>query len=113
MKAFVVHAPGQSTIEEVESPVAKPGHVVIDIARAGVCGTDVEFFNGDMAYFQTGEAKYPMRLGHEWCGTVSSAGEGVDKNWPQNKGWDGNTNYRQESCNIVDPRIVVQGSNNP
>jgi len=70
MKAFVVHAPGQSTIEEVESPVAKPGHVVIDIARAGVCGTDVEFFNGDMAYFQTGEAKYPMRLGHEWCGTV-------------------------------------------
>ena len=41
MKAFVVHAPGQSTIEEVESPVAKPGHVVIDIARAGVCGTDV------------------------------------------------------------------------
>lgn len=43
MKAFVVHAPGQSTIEEVESPVAKPGHVVIDIARAGVCGTDVEF----------------------------------------------------------------------
>lgn len=81
MKAFVVHAPGQSTIEEVESPVAKPGHVVIDIARAGVCGTDVEFFNGDMAYFQTGEAKYPMRLGHEWCGTVSSAGEGVDKNW--------------------------------
>ncbi len=81
MKAFVVHSPGQSSIEEVDAPVAKPGHVVIDIARAGVCGTDVEFFNGDMAYFQTGEAKYPMRLGHEWCGTVSTVGDGVDKKW--------------------------------
>lgn len=81
MKAFVVHSPGQSSIEEVDAPFAKPGHVVIDIARAGVCGTDVEFFNGDMAYFETGEAKYPMRLGHEWCGTVSSVGDGVDKKW--------------------------------
>ena len=81
MKAFVVHSPGKSSIEEVDTPVAQTGHVVIDIARAGVCGTDVEFFNGDMAYFETGEAKYPMRLGHEWCGTVSSVGDGVDKNW--------------------------------
>jgi len=81
MKAFVVHSPGQSSIEEVDAPVAKPGHVVIDIARAGVCGTDVEFFDGDMAYFQTGEAQYPIRLGHEWCGTVSSVGDGVDKKW--------------------------------
>ena len=81
MKAFVVHSPGQSSVEEVEPPVATSGHVVVDIARAGVCGTDVEFFNGDMAYFQTGEAKYPMRLGHEWCGTISQIGEGVDRKW--------------------------------
>lgn len=81
MKAFVVHSPRQSSIEEVDAPWARPGNVVIDVARAGVCGTDVEFFNGDMAYFQTGEAKYPMRLGHEWCGTVSSVGDGVNKKW--------------------------------
>ena len=81
MKAFVVHSPGQSTIEDVEAPQANPGQVVIDIARAGVCGTDVEFFNGDMAYFQTGEANYPIRLGHEWCGTVSSVGDSVDRAW--------------------------------
>ena len=81
MKAFVVHSPGQASIEEVDSPLSQPGHVVIDIARAGVCGTDVEFFNGNMAYLETGEAHYPMRLGHEWCGTVSAIGDGVDKKW--------------------------------
>lgn len=81
MRAFVVHSPGKSSIEEVDNPVALPGHVVIDVARTGVCGTDVEFFNGDMAYFQTGEASYPMRLGHEWCGQVSAVGDGVDKTW--------------------------------
>ena len=81
MKAFIVHAPGKSSIEEVDDPIAKPGEAVVNILRAGVCGTDVEFFNGDMAYFSTGEAKYPMRLGHEWCGIVSMAGSEKDKAW--------------------------------
>ena len=81
MKAFVVHSPGQSSIEDVDPPNPQGNQVVVEIARAGVCGTDVEFFNGDMAYFKTGEAHYPMRLGHEWCGTVVSLGEGADKKW--------------------------------
>ncbi|MFM7491175.1 MAG: zinc-binding dehydrogenase [Actinomycetota bacterium] len=81
MKAFVVHAPRQSLIEDVPEPQAKSDQVVIDVLRAGVCGTDVEFFDGDMAYFGTGEAKYPMRLGHEWCGIVSSVGSNVDAKW--------------------------------
>jgi threonine dehydrogenase-like Zn-dependent dehydrogenase len=81
MKAFVVHSPRQSSIDDVEPPIASPGHVVVDISRAGICGTDVEFFDGDMAYFQTGEAKYPIRLGHEWCGVVSQVGDGVSKDW--------------------------------
>ena len=51
MKAFIVHAPGESSIEEIDDPIAKPGEVVVNILRAGVCGTDVEFFNGDMAIF--------------------------------------------------------------
>ena len=81
MRAFVVHSPGQSSIDEVEAPVPGFNEVVIEVARAGVCGTDVEFFNGDMAYLQSGEAKYPIRLGHEWCGTVTSLGVGVDQKW--------------------------------
>jgi 2-desacetyl-2-hydroxyethyl bacteriochlorophyllide A dehydrogenase len=81
MKAFVVHSPGKASIEDVDPPTPQGNQVVVEIARAGVCGTDVEFFNGDMAYFKTGEARYPMRLGHEWCGTVVSLGEGTDRKW--------------------------------
>ena len=49
----------------------------MDVARVGVCGTDVEFFTGEMSYLHDGNAAYPMRLGHEWCGVVSAVGSGV------------------------------------
>ena len=81
MRAFVVTGPHRSEIRDVEDPVPAPGHVVIDIDRVGVCGTDVEFFTGEMAYLQQGHAAYPIRLGHEWCGTVSAVGDEVDPAW--------------------------------
>ena len=46
MKAFVVTAPHESAVLDVEPPTAGPGQVVVDIHRVGVCGTDVEFFTG-------------------------------------------------------------------
>jgi threonine dehydrogenase-like Zn-dependent dehydrogenase len=54
---------------------------VVDVERAGVCGTDMEFFSGHMSYLHTGQARYPMRIGHEWAGTVARVGEGVDGRW--------------------------------
>ena len=78
MRAFVITGPGTARIDEVARPVAGPGEVVVDVERAGVCGTDVEFFTGDMAYLHSGEAAYPIRIGHEWTGTVASIGDGVD-----------------------------------
>jgi threonine dehydrogenase-like Zn-dependent dehydrogenase len=68
-------------VQQVPAPVAIPGEVVVDVERVGVCGTDVEFFTGEMAYLHQGHASYPMRLGHEWAGTVASVGEGVDPAW--------------------------------
>jgi 2-desacetyl-2-hydroxyethyl bacteriochlorophyllide A dehydrogenase len=81
VKAFVVTAPGESSVADVEAPVATAGEVVVDVARVGVCGTDVEFFTGEMAYLHDGKAAYPMRLGHEWCGVVVATGSGVDESW--------------------------------
>jgi 2-desacetyl-2-hydroxyethyl bacteriochlorophyllide A dehydrogenase len=81
MKAFVVTAPGECSVQDVEAPVAEPGEVVVDVARVGVCGTDVEFFTGEMAYLHDGHAAYPMRLGHEWCGVVAATGADVDRSW--------------------------------
>ena len=81
MRAFVVTAPGEAGIQEVEPPAAAPGEVVVDVHRVGVCGTDVEFFTGEMQYLHDGFAHFPLRLGHEWCGVVSSVGDGVDRSW--------------------------------
>ncbi|MEY3469871.1 MAG: hypothetical protein RLZZ575_331, partial [Actinomycetota bacterium] len=79
MKAFVVTAPHTSGVQDVKEPKAGPGQVVVDVTRVGVCGTDVEFFTGEMAYLHSGHEKYPLRLGHEWCGVISEVGDGVDK----------------------------------
>ncbi|MDG4787898.1 alcohol dehydrogenase catalytic domain-containing protein [Micromonospora sp. WMMD1102] len=81
MRALVLTGPGTAEVREVESPVAGPGEVVVDVLRAGVCGTDAEFFSGHMAYLHSGDARYPLRIGHEWCGVVSAVGPGVPENW--------------------------------
>jgi len=81
MRAFVITAPGEASVQDVAPPVAAPGEVVVQIARAGVCGTDIEFFTGGMQYLHDGFAEYPMRIGHEWAGTVAALGDGVDRRW--------------------------------
>ncbi|QKV73258.1 zinc-binding dehydrogenase [Amycolatopsis sp. Hca4] len=81
MRAFVLTGPREYSVQEVPAPRAVAGEVVVDVERAGVCGTDVEFFTGAMAYLHQGHSAYPMRLGHEWAGTVTAVGEGVDPAW--------------------------------
>jgi threonine dehydrogenase-like Zn-dependent dehydrogenase len=81
VRAFVITAAGQCAVQDVEPPTPAPGQVIVDVARAGVCGTDAEFFSGDMSYLHSGQASYPVRIGHEWCGTVSVLGAGVDPGW--------------------------------
>ncbi|MGW1214900.1 zinc-dependent alcohol dehydrogenase [Streptomyces sp. NPDC002499] len=81
MRAFVLTAPGEYAVQEVPAPVAAPGEAVVDVERVGVCGTDVEFFTGAMAYLHQGHCAYPLRLGHEWAGRVAAVGAGVDPVW--------------------------------
>ncbi len=81
MRAFVVTGPREAGVQEVPAPVAGQGEVVIDVTRAGVCGTDVEFYTGEMAYLHTGRESFPVRIGHEWTGVVREAGPGVDPAW--------------------------------
>ncbi|MCU1569931.1 MAG: alcohol dehydrogenase [Naasia sp.] len=81
MKAFVITAPGEAGVHDVEPPTAAPGDVLVDVHRAGVCGTDVELYTGEMQYIEDGHTTFPIRIGHEWMGTVSAIGEGVDRAW--------------------------------
>jgi len=59
------------SIEEVE--LAAPGHgeVLVRIAAAGLCHSDLSVINGDRP------RPMPMALGHEAAGVVEALGEGV------------------------------------
>jgi len=81
MRALVITDRESARVEEVEAPVAGAGQVVVDVRRAGICGTDVELFTGQLAYFAQGKTGFPLRPGHEWCGVVSAVGAGVDPGW--------------------------------
>ena len=81
MRAYVLTAPFEGSVRDVPVPVAAAGEVVVEVERVGVCGTDIEFFTGEMAYLHSGHASYPIRLGHEWSGTVAAVGDGVDAGW--------------------------------
>lgn len=81
MKAFVITSPRVGSVIEVPEPQVGEHDLLVEIERVGICGTDVEFFNGDMAYLQSGHAKYPLQLGHEWCGRVIEIGSQVDEKW--------------------------------
>ncbi len=59
-------------LQEVAEPVAGPGQVVLDVAAAGICGTDVHIRHDEY------RSDPPVTLGHEVAGTIASVGAGVD-----------------------------------
>lgn len=81
MRAFVVSAPHTAAVEDVAPPTPGPHDLLIDVERVGICGTDVEFYTGHMAYLEQGKTTFPIRLGHEWTGTVAAAGSPANAHW--------------------------------
>ncbi len=81
MRAFVVTAPREASVQEVEAPQPGADDLVVDVERVGICGTDVELYSGAMAYLDQGITSYPIRLGHEWTGTVSAVGSAAHEHW--------------------------------
>ena len=70
MRALVITGAGSAWVEDVEVPVPGMGQVVVDVRRAGICGTDVELFTGQLAYFaQARSASRSARVtsGAAWC----------------------------------------------
>jgi aryl-alcohol dehydrogenase len=58
-------------IEEVELPDPAPGQVLVEIAGAGICHTDLVLREGYLA------GDWPIILGHEGSGVVTAVGPGV------------------------------------
>lgn len=74
MKALKLVAPGKMEVQEVEMPHPGPGDVLIKVAYAGICGTDLHAYMG-----QYSRTKFPVVLGHELSGVITEIGAGVTK----------------------------------
>lgn len=72
MRAILFSAPGSIAIQEVPDPVCGPDEVIVKVATAGVCGTDLHIYRGEYM------ADYPLIPGHEFSGEVVEVGEDVD-----------------------------------
>lgn len=81
IKAAVLNKMGASTpyaisqplsIETVELDPPGPGEVLVKVAAAGLCHSDLSVINGDRP------RPMPMVLGHEAAGVVEETGPGVD-----------------------------------
>jgi threonine dehydrogenase-like Zn-dependent dehydrogenase len=81
VRAFQIAGRGVGAVVEMAPPVAAAGQVVVEVARAGLCGTDASLFSGDAARISRNRLTYPIRPGHEWSGTVTEVGSGVDDAW--------------------------------
>ncbi len=74
MRAAVLNAPGDLTIEHLQRPAAG-GDVLVRVTHSGVCGTDLKIYQGAIS------VHHPLIMGHEMIGEVIAGGEarGLEK----------------------------------
>ena len=68
MKAAVTIAASHMEIQDVPDPHAGPGEALLKIEVAGICGSDLHFYDGHNPY-----AKYPTIQGHEFSAPAARA----------------------------------------
>jgi L-iditol 2-dehydrogenase len=75
MDAVMKVAPGVGNVElrEIAEPTPPPGHVLLEVKAAGVCGTDLHI------YYDEFPTRPPVVMGHEIAGQVAELGAGVSR----------------------------------
>jgi S-(hydroxymethyl)glutathione dehydrogenase / alcohol dehydrogenase len=74
VRAAVLHEPRRPlVVEEVELAPPRDDEVLVRVAAAGVCHSDVRLADGEL-----GEGRWPMVLGHEGAGVVEAVGARVE-----------------------------------
>ncbi|MGI6667947.1 MAG: zinc-dependent alcohol dehydrogenase [Acetivibrionales bacterium] len=74
-KIAFMHGPFDLRIEEVELPKPGPNQVLIKLKACGICGSDIECYEG-----KSKEGRYdiaPYTPGHEWSGIAVEVGSDV------------------------------------
>lgn len=74
MRAVVVERPGVASLSRVAIPEPGPSEVLVSVAAAGICGSDLEILHG---LRPEPFVRYPIVPGHEWAGVVADVGAGV------------------------------------
>ena len=73
MKAFLLHGAKDLRAHHLQLPAIPPGHVLVKVKRAGICGSDMHYYaHGRIGSFIP---KRPFVLGHEFAGEVVGAGD--------------------------------------
>ncbi len=67
----LARGPGNVELAEVPEPLAGPGQVIIEVAAAGICGTDLHIWLDEFT------SEPPVTLGHEVAGVITAVGDGV------------------------------------
>lgn len=81
MRAAVFEGPNRMTLQEVPTPTAGPGELMVRVRAAAICGTDVRIYRGK----KTKGVRTPSIIGHEFSGEVVEVGEGVQGFAPGNR----------------------------
>ena len=58
-------------------PELRPREVLVEVEIAGICGTDLEIFDGSLNYIKSGRIAYPIVPGHEFYGEIVAVGSEV------------------------------------
>lgn len=69
MKALVYEGPRSMTIRELPIPDIKPDEVLIQVKRAGICGSELSGYLGHNSL-----RKPPLIMGHEFSGVIERLG---------------------------------------
>jgi threonine dehydrogenase-like Zn-dependent dehydrogenase len=77
MKAARYHEKGKIVIEDVPLPKLGPKEVLIQVHRAGICGSDVGILQGHSP------AKFPITGGHEFSGVIAKLGSPSVGGWKE------------------------------
>jgi alcohol dehydrogenase/L-iditol 2-dehydrogenase len=92
--AVVNFAPDKHSVELREIPRAtiRDDEVLVEVQAVGVCGSDLHMWTGQQSW----PMKYPVVLGHEFCGVIRELGRGVS-------GWKEGERVVSETAAVVDP----------
>lgn len=72
MQALILTDAMRFSLEEIPTPQAGPGEVLVAVKACGICGSDVHGMDGS-----TGRRRPPIVMGHEAAGIITAVGPGV------------------------------------